>query len=315
MTQSTHRDGHVIALALGAYRRVLQLYPAAFRQRFGQEMIQFFRDSCRATQQERGGWGVLRLWLAILPDMLMTAMKEHVNSWNKGAWSMSTTTWARIGGAMAFVAVGSQFIAQGIALVTTLEPPNYLGRRAELGAEVAILLVILALAFVQRSRLVWGLWLGVFASLVLLSALMHTIVYAHQLMPIPGVTTSYQGWGPTSIVVIVLYAATYLTAFAAGIGTWRSRVLGRWSSAPFWLVAWSFVLIFYVGGITQLWLNGQFPAAIPSTDYFHALVLKDTVLLLPGWLLLMGVGLGLLHAAKQTEPKAEPAVQPSDAVQ
>lgn len=84
---------HSISLSVRLYRRLLVFYPAAFRQRFGEDMAQVFRDNCRDTFHQRGFGGILRLWLRILPDLALSALKERlIDSGYTGAKPMDTTT-------------------------------------------------------------------------------------------------------------------------------------------------------------------------------------------------------------------------------
>lgn len=62
------------------YRLLLLAYPAEFRRAYFREMIQTFRDCCREALQQRGQWGVLRLWGLVLYDLVTTAFTEHVRT-------------------------------------------------------------------------------------------------------------------------------------------------------------------------------------------------------------------------------------------
>jgi hypothetical protein len=52
------------------YAALLRLLPAEFREQYGGEMAQLFRDRCRRE-------GVLRVVLEALPDLTWTAWREH----------------------------------------------------------------------------------------------------------------------------------------------------------------------------------------------------------------------------------------------
>ena len=54
------------------YRLLLLLYPVDFRDEYGGEMVRSFRDRCRRD-------GPLRVWMEALPDLAMTAWKEHMD--------------------------------------------------------------------------------------------------------------------------------------------------------------------------------------------------------------------------------------------
>jgi hypothetical protein len=67
---------HALALSDRVYRKLLVAYPAEFRRRYGPEMAQVFRTSCRASYHASGARGVLRLWLPTLWDWVWTAGRE-----------------------------------------------------------------------------------------------------------------------------------------------------------------------------------------------------------------------------------------------
>src|SRR4051812_45117550 len=55
------------------YRFLLSLYPAHFREEYADEMARLFRDRLR-----REGWW--RLFLETIPDLLLTAWREHMDT-------------------------------------------------------------------------------------------------------------------------------------------------------------------------------------------------------------------------------------------
>src|SRR6185437_1737414 len=57
------------------YSLLLRLFPSEFRQRFGEESIQLFRDRFR---EEKGFWLRLRLWADLICDLAVTLPREHV---------------------------------------------------------------------------------------------------------------------------------------------------------------------------------------------------------------------------------------------
>ena len=83
----------LLILSDWAYRVMLLVYPRAFRQRFGPEMTQVFRDCVRDAYS---GGDLLGLWARTLGDLIISAPAEHVSalrstersrtmSWNTGA--------------------------------------------------------------------------------------------------------------------------------------------------------------------------------------------------------------------------------------
>lgn len=64
---------HSVAL----YRRLLYLYPPAFRQVYGEHMLQVFHACCRTAVQMTGWRGLLRLWRVTLSDLSCSVPCEH----------------------------------------------------------------------------------------------------------------------------------------------------------------------------------------------------------------------------------------------
>lgn len=59
------------------YRFLLRLYPAAFRERFEDEMVQLFGDQLRDARTAGMPAGTARTWLRTLGDLAITASSEH----------------------------------------------------------------------------------------------------------------------------------------------------------------------------------------------------------------------------------------------
>ena len=75
-----HTSKRIIALSERFYHRLLVVYPATFRRQYGSQMMQVFLDCCRAAYQKRGSWGVLRLWIFVLGDLLINAIAEQLSA-------------------------------------------------------------------------------------------------------------------------------------------------------------------------------------------------------------------------------------------
>ena len=60
------------------YERLLAAYPKAHRAKYGAAMSQLFRDQCRDAWTEAQGWGMTKLWLRVLPDLVKTSALEHL---------------------------------------------------------------------------------------------------------------------------------------------------------------------------------------------------------------------------------------------
>jgi len=65
------------------YRCLLRAYPKAHRAEYGAAMAQLFRDHCRDSWNESRNWGLLKLWLRILPDLARTSILERLAALNE----------------------------------------------------------------------------------------------------------------------------------------------------------------------------------------------------------------------------------------
>ena len=62
------------------YRKFLVAYSTEYRQEYGDEMAQVFRDLCLEVYRERGGAGLIGLWAATIFDLLKTATEERLDA-------------------------------------------------------------------------------------------------------------------------------------------------------------------------------------------------------------------------------------------
>jgi capsular polysaccharide biosynthesis protein len=80
------------------YSAMVHLYPFPFREEFGREMKQVFREQARETAERSGKLSVLFLWLRVIADFAWTCPKEHflaIPSLPKRTWEhvMRKPTW------------------------------------------------------------------------------------------------------------------------------------------------------------------------------------------------------------------------------
>jgi hypothetical protein len=68
----------VIVWASRVYRMLVGAYPAAFRAEYADEMVWYFEDMCRDTLRKKGVFGMVWLWLRLLPDWGLTVVKERL---------------------------------------------------------------------------------------------------------------------------------------------------------------------------------------------------------------------------------------------
>lgn len=60
------------------YASLTRVYPAAFRERYREEMVQLFADQLRDARAGSGAGGVLMTWLRTLADVASSAVGEHL---------------------------------------------------------------------------------------------------------------------------------------------------------------------------------------------------------------------------------------------
>jgi len=81
------------------YSQLLKLYPKRFQERFGEEMIQTFKDQYR---EEKIG---LSFWINTLVDETGNIFREHFNLWNGGDSPMRKYSFGLIVSAIMVVAI------------------------------------------------------------------------------------------------------------------------------------------------------------------------------------------------------------------
>jgi predicted permease len=73
-------DIRYTALADRVYRLLLRLYPRPFRERFGGDMTDFFRDRRLAAREVDGTLGVARVWYHAVLDIVRVALLERAEA-------------------------------------------------------------------------------------------------------------------------------------------------------------------------------------------------------------------------------------------
>jgi hypothetical protein len=61
-----------------AFRRLLRLYPAAFRSEYEDQMAGLFADQLRDSRTAARTFALTRLWAQVLIDLIATAPQEHL---------------------------------------------------------------------------------------------------------------------------------------------------------------------------------------------------------------------------------------------
>lgn len=70
------------------FRLLLHLYPSRFRQEYGSEALQLFRDR---THDEAGVWPSVRLWFDLLTDLVISLPREYCYARSEGAPASART--------------------------------------------------------------------------------------------------------------------------------------------------------------------------------------------------------------------------------
>lgn len=69
----------IISISISIFHRMLAFYPRHFRQEFGAQMSQVFRDCSLQAYRQSGAPGMIHLWVITLVDWLKTVIEEHLN--------------------------------------------------------------------------------------------------------------------------------------------------------------------------------------------------------------------------------------------
>ena len=150
------------------YRALLYAYPREHRREYGDLMVQLFRDRMR---RDGGGLGILKVWLAVVIDLVTSALKEHSNGG-------SMTAGLRSGGSAGAIVVCAtmlffgfkilqDFIAAPLVLLDfggdCCRAPMVLWANSNVSYFAPFILLVVSYPFVRRLRhdLLSHLWLYV----------------------------------------------------------------------------------------------------------------------------------------------------------
>jgi hypothetical protein len=261
-----------------AFRLVLHLYPAAFRARYGDEIVQLCQDDLRdaATPGARRGPG--RTLLANLVDVGVNGLVERIS--NGGALAPSATL--RL--------LGLLGVAGGLILVSAFLffiPGTFNVGRLVLFNAGAVAITI-AVCRLERDRLGWlGIAISVFvvvANVTYAAGTLYTAQFEHPFAGGRGVVFAWLGhamWLADSLfatVVLRLGRVARLAALALALG--------------------GVAIVGIAPGLRSLW---------EPNELMQALALAGVALNGLGWILL---GLVVAFRGRTTEPVPE-ASQPA----
>ena len=266
------------------YRGFLRLYPAAFRARFSDEMVQLFGDQLRDARTGGGLGGAARTWLRTLGDLAVTAAAEHVRRDRTVAHSLAAAP------SIASRALGLAGILGGglllAAFVVEIDP-NLNNVRLVLfnvGAMAIVIAVHRRQALASR-----GLALAAAVPAILANAWYSVMVVLATSRPAPFA-------GDFGLVFFFAGAAMWLTDAAFGLVTLRLGVVARWGALA---LAIGSVLAFT--GMDRLELSPR-----DNPTIFGPLALAGIALNGIGWILL-GLDVATRRRASEASP---PEVRP-----
>jgi len=198
------------------YRRLLALYPAAYRDRFEAEMVQLFGDQLRDARDVGKPGGSLRLWVRIVADLFTSALSERLRRNRTVAHSASVapSVSARALGAIGVIG-GVILIA---AFVIGIDPDTNFVRLVlfNLGA-IAVGIAVYRLQPARSRRQS----LAVVVPMILANAWYAVMV----MLPVLGLAP-FAGHG--HVVAFLAGVAMWLTDAMFGFVVWRTGVVARW---------------------------------------------------------------------------------------
>jgi hypothetical protein len=104
----------VFRVSVRCYEASVRFYPPEFRQEFAEELHQFFRQRCSDAAKSGRRAGLLRVSLAAIPDIIMTAIRERMRMRNnlpsdRSFELLKACTLGVLAGALLFMAVAILF--------------------------------------------------------------------------------------------------------------------------------------------------------------------------------------------------------------
>jgi hypothetical protein len=259
------------------YRALLRVYPAAFRARFADEMVQLFSDQLRDARSDGAPAGATRTWLRTLGDLAVTAASEHARRDRTVAHSLavSPSNSSRVLGLIGIL--GGLILVAGFVGAFPWDSPEAVNLRIILGNVGAIAIVI---AVHRRQASV----APVLALLAAVSALLANGWYIAWLVLSPS--------GHFGLIGFFAGIALWLTGAVFGLVTLRLGVVTRWGALA---VAIGSVLA--VTGIDRLGLTSS-----ANPTIFGPLSLGGLILNGLGWILL-GIDVAIRRRVPDRQPE------------
>ena len=270
------------------YRGLLHLYPARFRARFADDMVQLFGDQMRSARSEGPPVAVAGTWLRAIADLAVTAASEHIRRDRTVGHSLtvSPSNFSRL--------LGLIGILGGLALLLpflpVLLPFDLNGDLFNLRLALFNIGAIAIVIAVHRRQAPAAPRLALLASVATITANALYLAATVLLVSQPG----QPGPGDFGLVYFYLGLALWLTDAAFGLVTLRLGVMARWGA-----IALAIGSLLAILGMDRLELTSQ-----TNPTIFGTLALAGIALNGIGWILL-GLDVAMRRrAAKVVSPEA-----------
>jgi hypothetical protein len=239
------------------YALLLRLCPRAFREEYGAEVAQVFRQLCRDAWAERGAWGALTCFVAALGDLATGALAEYL-ALVEGAWNRSGMMSRLRSSAILVFCAYILFVVIGMSFqkstedvvksnVPTAHPGIALAYHVVMGGAALALLATLAggvpIAFAALRQAFaarrWGI-VALFAvppiSLLVWLGYLWVVMNVWQPSHGAAVTIQQPGVALAAIILIALFiVAAIVSVLAVAVAITRSEIrpeLYRFALAP-----------------------------------------------------------------------------------
>ena len=123
MARSEKKAGvgkRALAISTWLYGLFLYVYPAPFRQAYGERLVRVFRDTCRAALEERGGFFLIPLWVQTGADLVWSACLERWQHFKENTWTPVSPGPSRRLPARLWVALVATLLAFSVELLASL---------------------------------------------------------------------------------------------------------------------------------------------------------------------------------------------------
>jgi hypothetical protein len=267
------------------YRGLLHLYPGSFRARFGDDMVQLFRDQIRRARAEGPPGAVAATWTRAIADLATTAVSEHMRRDRAVAHSLTVPP-SNSSRLLGLIGIVGGFVLLVPALLPLLIPfdlnPDLFNLRLALFNIGAIAVVVA----VHRRQMSAAPAIAQLAAVVTVLANAWYLALTVVVVSAPGKLVPGD-FGP---MYFFAGLAMWLTDAAFGLVTIRLGVVPRWGA-----IALAIGSVLAITGMDRLELVHDNPTI------FGPLSLVGIILNGLGWILL-----GLDVATRRRAPDAQP---------